>query len=134
MSVWSIRYHPTRDQLLLSAGSDSRVCLYALPSYSSDAIKHVFPPVTGPSITASTTNESDSVAAKCEPPDNHQNEHLKLRDGVISRLEQHEESVYAADWSPVDAWFFASVSYDGNLIVNRVPDEVKLNLLLSDDD
>ncbi|VDQ06690.1 unnamed protein product [Trichobilharzia regenti] len=36
--IWSVRYHPTRDQLVLSSGSDGRVCLYNLPSYSSDAM------------------------------------------------------------------------------------------------
>ncbi|KAA3672359.1 uncharacterized protein DEA37_0005773 [Paragonimus westermani] len=54
----------------------------------------------------------------------------RMKNGLIARLEQHEESVYAADWSPVDPWYFASVSYDGNLLVNQVPEPVKLDILL----
>ncbi len=57
-----------------------------------------------------------------------------MRDGLLSRLEHHEESVYAADWSPVDSWVFASVDNDGNFIVSRVPDPIKLGILLHDDE
>ena len=32
-----MRYHPTRDQLIVSSGSDGGVCLYGLPSLSSEA-------------------------------------------------------------------------------------------------
>ncbi|VDP77897.1 unnamed protein product [Schistosoma mattheei] len=53
---------------------------------------------------------------------------------MIARLEQHEESVYTAEWSPVDAWYFASISYDGNFLINRVPDQIKLNILLQSND
>lgn len=56
--------------------------------------------------------------------------HSKLHDGLIARLEQHEDSVYAVDWSPVDPWYFASVSYDGNLLINQVPEPVKMHILL----
>ena len=42
-----------------------------------------------------------------------------LEDGVIKTFEDHEESVYAAAWSAADPWTFASISYDGRMVVNQ---------------
>lgn len=36
-----------------------------------------------------------------------------LQDNVIATYEEHEDSVYAVDWSSADPWLFASLSYDG---------------------
>ncbi len=51
-------------------------------------------------------------------------------DGVISTYEEHEDSVYAAEWSTADPWLFASLSYDGRLVINRVPRATKYKILL----
>ncbi len=53
-----------------------------------------------------------------------------LADGVISTYEEHEDSVYAAEWSSADPWLFASLSYDGRLVINRVPRATKYRILL----
>lgn len=53
-----------------------------------------------------------------------------LPDGVINTYEEHEDSVYALDWSAADPWTFASLSYDGRLVINRVPRSVKYKILL----
>ena len=52
-----------------------------------------------------------------------------LEDGVIKTFEDHEESVYAAAWSAADPWTFASISYDGRMVVNQVPRDVKFKIL-----
>ena len=52
------------------------------------------------------------------------------KDGVISTYEEHEDSVYAVDWSTADPWVFASLSYDGRLVINRVPRAEKYKILL----
>ena len=52
-----------------------------------------------------------------------------LDDGVIKTFEDHEESVYAAAWSAADPWTFASISYDGRMVVNQVPRDVKFKIL-----
>ncbi|VDD76406.1 unnamed protein product [Mesocestoides corti] len=124
--IWSVRYHPTRDQLLLSGGSDSCVCLYGLPSLSSDA-KEVKP-----------QGAAKSPPRHCSPPSSsspHGSDISieSLEDGLLAKLDQHEESVYAVDWSPVDPWIFASVNYDGHFIVNQVPHKIKLGILLQKD-
>ena len=51
-------------------------------------------------------------------------------DGVISTYEEHEDSVYTVDWSSADPWVFASLSYDGRLVINRVPRAEKYKILL----
>ncbi|KAJ8789962.1 hypothetical protein J1605_021660 [Eschrichtius robustus] len=47
------------------------------------------------------------------------------QDSVIATYEEHEDSVYAVDWSSADPWLFASLSYDGRLVINRVPRALK---------
>lgn len=53
-----------------------------------------------------------------------------LKDSVVSTYEEHEDSVYAAEWSSADPWLFASLSYDGRLVINRVPRTLKYQILL----
>ena len=53
-----------------------------------------------------------------------------LTDSVVSTYEEHEDSVYAAEWSTADPWLFASLSYDGRLVINRVPRALKYRILL----
>ena len=52
-------------------------------------------------------------------------------DEVIAQYEEHEDSVYSAVWSSADAWVFASLSYDGRLVVNHVPQQEKFSILTS---
>jgi WD40 repeat protein len=53
-----------------------------------------------------------------------------MRDGVVSLYEEHEDSVYAVEWSSSDPWIFASLSYDGRLVINRVPRATKYSIIL----
>ena len=40
--------------------------------------------------------------------------------------------MYAAGvaWSAADPWVFASLSYDGRVVVNRVPGQIKYKILI----
>ena len=53
----------------------------------------------------------------------------ELSDGLIRTYDEHEESVYACEWSASDSWVFASLSYDGRVILNKTPQSVKYNIL-----
>ncbi|XP_050671388.1 EARP-interacting protein homolog [Leptidea sinapis] len=53
-----------------------------------------------------------------------------LEDGVLQSYEQHEHSVYCVEWSSADPWTFASLSYDGRLVLSRVPRHFKYKILL----
>ncbi|GAU99044.1 hypothetical protein RvY_10099 [Ramazzottius varieornatus] len=105
--VWCVKYNPFHDQLILSSSSDSRVILASIASLSSEPIVH------------SLEDEPGSQDPK-----------EILPDGVINTYEEHEDSVYALDWSAADPWTFASLSYDGRLVINRVPRSVKYKILL----
>lgn len=104
--VWSIRYNNFHDQLVLTSSSDSRVILSNIASISSEPYGHV------------------------EEDDEEETERELDSDRVISTFEEHEDSVYAVEWSSVDPWIFASLSYDGRLVINRVPRVEKYKILL----
>lgn len=55
---------------------------------------------------------------------------IPLTDGVVHTYEEHEDSVYAVEWSLADPWVFASLSYDGRLIIGHVPRTEKYKILL----
>jgi len=55
---------------------------------------------------------------------------MVLADGVVSVCEEHEDSVYAVEWSCADPWIYASLSYDGRLVISRVPRATKYHILL----
>lgn len=107
--VWQIRYNHFHDQLILTSSSDSRVVLTCMASISSEPY---------------TNSGADEVAeGDCEPRG-------KLEDGVLAIYEEHEDSVYCVEWSCADPWTFASLSYDGRLVINQVPREDKYKILL----
>lgn len=103
--VWSVRYNNFHDQLVLTSSSDSRVILSNIASLSSEPYGHI------------DEDEDD-------------NEKVPDVDRVISTFDEHEDSVYAVEWSSADPWVFASLSYDGRLVVNRVPRAEKYKILL----
>jgi len=100
--VWSVRYNTYHDQLVLSAGSDSKVVLSSIASLSSEPY-------------GALVDEDAERAA--------------LDDGIISVGIEHEDSVYTAEWSSADPWTFASLSYDGRLVIGYVPSSVKFSIL-----
>ncbi|KAG8311912.1 EARP-interacting protein homolog [Homalodisca vitripennis] len=55
---------------------------------------------------------------------------VRMEDGVLATYDQHEDSVYCVEWSSADPWCFASLSYDGRLLLNRVPKSHKYNILI----
>ncbi|MED6274593.1 EARP-interacting protein, partial [Characodon lateralis] len=113
--VWSVRYNHSHDQLVLTASSDSRLILSNMVSISSEPFGHLV--------------DDEELS---EGEDNHQEDKSKepLKDSVVSSYEEHEDSVYAAEWSSADPWLFASLSYDGRLVINRVPRALKYRILL----
>ena len=44
--------------------------------------------------------------------------------------DQHDDSVYAVAWSAGDPWIFASLSYDGQVVINTVPQDQKYKIIL----
>ena len=54
----------------------------------------------------------------------------KENDCLVTRVDNFEDSVYACTWLSGEAWHFASVSYDGKVVVAAVPSEEKYKILL----
>lgn len=105
--VWSVQFNLFHDQLVLSASSDSQVMLLRVASIASEPLQHL-------------VEEEEEEGAR-----------ESAADEVIVKYEEHEDSVYNAVWSAADAWIFASLSYDGRLVINHVPQQEKFSILTS---
>ncbi|GFN81413.1 protein tssc1 [Plakobranchus ocellatus] len=122
--VWSVRFNHFHDQLVLTSSSDSRVVLNSVVSLSSEPYGH---------LLNSDDDEEDNDNEKREGGDEDslkEEAQEQPKDGVIATYEEHEDSVYAVDWSSADPWTFASLSYDGRLVINHVPRTEKYKILL----
>lgn len=58
-----------------------------------------------------------------------QTNHTPLEDGVVACFDQHEDSVHCA-WSLGDPWVFCSASYDGRVMINTLPTEIKYSIIM----
>ncbi|KAJ3296795.1 Protein tssc1 [Borealophlyctis nickersoniae] len=102
--VWSVRFNRFHDQLLLSSSSDCQVNLQSIISISSAPL---------------SDDTSDSESENSPPGSTSDDEYGgKPVDGLVAAYDQHEESVYSVAWSNGDPWIFASLSYDGRVVVN----------------
>ncbi|KAF5274412.1 hypothetical protein FQA39_LY07292 [Lamprigera yunnana] len=105
--VWCVRFNPCHDQLLLTASSDARVLL---------------------SSAASVSSENNDGNINEDALENQENKQI-LSDGPLQWCE-HEDSVYCAEWAQAEPWIFASLSYDGRLLISRVKRSLKYQIML----
>eukprot|EP00798_Chlamydomonas_sp_ICE-L_P004935 gene4935-34706_t len=107
--VWRAQYNPFHDSLVASSSSDSLVNLYHTPQ-----------------LAASTSGESDLAVSSAAM--------MTARagdlDGKAHTFDEHEDSVYGLAWSAIDPWLFASLSYDGRVVINKVPKNVKYKVII----
>ena len=106
--AWTVRFNPLQDQLLLTSASDARVHLTNVASLASSLYTHV---------------DGESLGSHESAPE-------PIPDGLLAEFDEHEDSVYAVAWSTIDPWVFASLSYDGRFVINRVPNDIKFKILL----
>ncbi|KAL3686907.1 hypothetical protein R1sor_013216 [Riccia sorocarpa] len=100
--TWRVRYNPVYEELVLSAGTDSVVNLW-----------HVTP------VSSSSSSSQDS-----KPKSPYGSPKGPL-DSLMRAYTEHEDSVYGIAWSARDPWVFASLSYDGRVMVDSVPQNVR---------
>ncbi|XP_055621748.1 EARP-interacting protein homolog [Toxorhynchites rutilus septentrionalis] len=100
--IWNVRFNTYHDQLLLSSSSDGKVLLTCASSVSSETLEG----------GEENTNSKEHLA-----------------DGLLQTFDQHEDSVYCVEWSTADPWLFASLSYDGRVIVSKIPKQYKYQIL-----
>ncbi|KAJ1911918.1 hypothetical protein IWQ60_009910 [Tieghemiomyces parasiticus] len=120
--VWSVAYNRVHDQLLLTSGSDCTVNLQSIVSVSSAAR------IRRDSDEFDFAHEDDSPGYGYTPQD--QGSFERPTDGLVATFDQHEESVYSVSWSEASPWVFASLSYDGRVVVNFVPQDEKYKIIL----
>lgn len=89
--TWTVKCNPEYNGLILSSGTDSAVNLWLAPESNKDA-----------------TTES---------PVESQN---KRTDPLLCSYNDYEESVYGIAWSSREPWIFASLSYDGRVVVESI--------------
>ncbi|GLT31354.1 hypothetical protein SLA2020_060960 [Shorea laevis] len=90
--TWAVTCNPEHDGLILSAGTDSTVNLWLASTSSSDK------------LTSDSTVESPS----------------QQLDPLLNSYSDYEDSVYGLAWSYRELWIFASLSYDGRLVVESI--------------
>ncbi|XP_044476102.1 WD repeat-containing protein DWA2-like isoform X2 [Mangifera indica] len=90
--AWTVSCNPEFDGLLLSAGTDSTVNLW-LTSTSS-----------GGDLPSESSIESPTQRAN----------------PLVSSYSDYEDSVYGLAWSSREPWIFASLSYDGRVVIESV--------------
>jgi hypothetical protein len=98
---------------VLSGGTDGRVNLWRASSVSSAPLLE---------LGDEEIFGADGAARKGAP---------KLAADVSIRSdEEHDDSVYAAVWSAHTAWVYASLSYQGRVVVSQVPAAEKYRILI----
>ena len=102
--VCNVKYNPFHDQLVVSTGTDSVVNLWRVSTISSAPLL--------------TLDEDNPEKSETSAPN--------VR---VARYE-HIDSVYGMAWSAADAWVYATVGYDGKVVLNHVPSKEKYKILL----
>ncbi|KAG4147962.1 hypothetical protein ERO13_D05G256300v2 [Gossypium hirsutum] len=90
--TWAVTCNPEYDGLILSAGTDSTVNLWQAPTSAEDK-------ATSESITEPLNQQADPL---------------------LNSYSDYEDSVYGLAWSSREPWIFASLSYDGRVVVESV--------------
>ena len=98
--VSSVRFNPSHDQLVVTGSTSTTVKLWRVLSVSSAALTYDLT-ATAPSSGGGSYDISE-------------------KDVLVASYE-HEDSIYQTAWSASDAWVFASLSYNGNVLISTVP-------------
>ncbi|KAL9358449.1 hypothetical protein Peur_046572 [Populus x canadensis] len=90
--AWAVACNPEYDGLILSGGTDSTVNLWYASTTTSDEL-------TSESVFKSPTRELDPL---------------------LNSFSDYDDSVYGLAWSSQEPWIFASLSYDGRVVVESI--------------
>ncbi|GLT75569.1 hypothetical protein SLA2020_472840 [Shorea laevis] len=90
--TWAVTCNPEHDGLILSAGTDSTVNLWL-----------------------ASTSSSDKLTSDCPVESRSQQ-----FDPLLNSYSDYDDSVYGLAWSSREPWIFASLSYDGRVVVESI--------------
>jgi WD40 repeat protein len=111
--ITSVSFNKFHDQLILTASTDGTVLLTCASSCSSENID----------------SKANNANLNEESPEIKEAARTQLPDGLLEKFEHHEDSVYCAEWA-VDPWIFASLSWEGRVVIKKVPKKYKYQILL----
>ena len=125
--VTGVAFNPFHDQLLLSCGSDAQTNLWRVSSISSAPLLELDEAeggeVSGAGEGASGDGQSAPGTSDLQPA-------RHRADAALRVQRDNGESVCAIAWSMRTAWVYASLSYDGRVVVSQVPSAEKYKILL----
>ena len=138
--IWSIRYNPFHDQLVLTSGGDSRVALLRAQSVASEPYGQM-----ADDDEDEAEENSEETENEGEADENYKDQESEIRsveggdgltnkrdksftDEVVNIYEEHDDSVYATEWA-TDPWIFATLGFESRLVINKVPKAEKFNIL-----
>ncbi|KAM7514000.1 hypothetical protein LguiA_003583 [Lonicera macranthoides] len=90
--TWAVKCNPEYEGLILSAGTDSAVNLWS---------------------ASTPTNDDLTSESSLEPA-------TKRVDALLNSYSDYEDSVYGLAWSSREPWIFASLSYDGRVVLESI--------------
>ncbi|KAJ4702254.1 WD repeat-containing protein DWA2-like [Melia azedarach] len=90
--TWAVSCNPEYDGLILSSGTDSTVNLWLASTSNRDELP-------SESLVESPTRKPDPL---------------------LNSYSDYEDSIYGLAWSSREPWIFASLSYDGRVVVESV--------------
>eukprot|EP01133_Synstelium_polycarpum_P005658 gene5658-6533_t len=109
--IWSAKFNKSKDNLVITSSSDNSVNLWNVYSISS-------------AVTESPTSDPATNDGQSKPQSGGKKNKRK-EDRLIKKFEEHDDSVYSACWGSdlPHNYVFASLSYDGRVVINNVPKE-----------
>jgi hypothetical protein len=131
--VTGVAFNPFHDQLLLSCGSDAQTNLWRVSSISSAPLLELDEAeggdVNGDDGVASGDGQNSSGTSDSQPARRRAEPRLAV-DSALRVQRDNGESVCTVAWSMRTAWVYASLSYDGKVVVSQVPSAEKYKILL----
>jgi len=133
----AVKYNRFHDQLLASATADNLVQLWRVSSISSAPLLDSFPGDDDdgdlrPKTSENSNPDDDDDDLRPGASDNNPDAKAEptAADVQVRTFDLHDDAVYGLAWSAADAWIFASLSFDGRLVLNHVPSPEKYKILL----
>ncbi|EFA80313.1 WD40 repeat-containing protein [Heterostelium album PN500] len=131
--IWNAKFNKYHDQLVITSSSDNTVNLWHVYSISS-AMQDQNKDITSnssPSIEGQTNEQQQQQQQQQQQSHSSHSSHIsstggktnkRKEDKLIKTFEEHEDSVYNVCWGTSN-FIFASLSYDGRVVINNVPKE-----------
>lgn len=139
-NVRDIDYNPTRENIFMTAGDESRIRIWDkrmlgtfvsdLPGHSHWTLRVCYNPKCEEILISSGTDSlvnlwmienAQKDDTRSQSPENSPRAQV---DPLVRSYNGHEDSVYGIAWSSREPWIFGSVSYDGRVLVESVPQNI----------